>query len=189
MRVFWCGAFVLLLALTGCDAAAESDGTIIVPVTNASPVPLRNVTIGEVEVGDFPNGLDDDRISVDDVVLPGSGEYIVTAEIDSAAGDVRTFTYTANFLDDARHYLSLPSDYLAVWVTPGNSTTSLDYRFRYGNINFGFFPSGADQFLGVYGRSVGQSGVAELWLNGSKQSEFSVSAINRSFGWYIDFTS
>lgn len=163
------GAFLVAALLSSCaEAGADGDSTggsstppseYQVSVRNYAPAPLTNVTINEIAVGALDGVLDGSSEPVE-VTIARADSYLVTAEIDSSAGTVFSFSYelNANRLQAGGAWIELPSDYIALWAVDSDLQLNDDPNVKvyYGSFSTSVQPN-EKAFLGVFAR-LGTSG-------------------------------
>ena len=152
---------LLSVILLGCEAAGadEADTATTVRVRNDTLSPLKNVTIGDVAVGSFEDGMTADADTIE-VTLPSAGTYTLSAEVDSGAGSVRTFSYEAEVGSSSLLVIVLPSEYMSVWIVDSSSIGNAgvqEYNVTYGSYQIQNIAPGSQQFLGIEPRNSGDS--------------------------------
>jgi hypothetical protein len=181
--------FVVLITACSSAGAGSTDPSVTFHLENRTGAPLKDITLGDISAGK----LAADSTASSEITVPSSGDYQVSATIDSTAGTVHQFTESMTIKADAAGtyvYLSLPTDYVTISIHTDNSIggTGIKWKYSYGSQDFGFIPRNTDEFLGVFNRASGVSGTAELYTNGSKSGEVNFAPLDGGFGYYIDFS-
>jgi hypothetical protein len=194
-------AIAAVVSLGACTAAGaptddaptgSSDGDPQVSVSNITYVPLRNVQINDVDVGSFraDNVADEEPI---EVTIPRSETYTLTAEVDSSAGEVFSFSYEleSSVVEEGTGgtvLITLPETLIALWIIDSDLTLldDPDIDITYGSFSTSGQPD-QERFLGVFSR-LGTSGTMDItWTNNSWNLDASESL--RIWGYFMGFNT